>query len=130
MNPQEMKSRRSTKKQRGSGYVTSQQFFDPTVKSPAAYPFASTVTTAPDAYAIRPVLNSTFQLGGRKTRRAGVQRAGFSPSVMSGFIPNAQAAIVPAAMYAAYHFLVPKKSSRKSGGSRKMHRRKSYRRRH
>ena len=50
---------------------------------------------------------STFKLnGGRRTRRA--QRGGFSPSVMGGFIPNAQAALVPAALYMVYHTFVPK----------------------
>jgi hypothetical protein len=114
-----MKSRRAHRKQRGSGYTTSQQFFDPSIRPPMAYPFAAAPSTAPTAYEIRPVLASTFQTaGGRRTRR--VQRAGFSPSIMGGFIPNAQAAIVPAVLYGAYHFLVPKTSGtrRKSGNSR------------
>jgi hypothetical protein len=108
----------SRRAMRGSGYATSQQFFDPAVMPPAASAFSGTVSTAPTPYEIRPVLHSTFQAGGKTRRMSRAQRAGFSPSVMGGFIPNAQAAIVPAAMYAAYHFLVPKKSSRRSGGRR------------
>jgi hypothetical protein len=65
---------------------------------------------------VRPVLPATFQspllsgqTGGRRTRRS--HRGGFSPSVMGGFIANAQAAIVPLALYAVYHTVVPKKGS-------------------
>lgn len=88
---------------RGAGYQTPQQFFNPDVLPPhTGGPFA---TTAPTETAIRPVLNSTFKVGGRRTRRV---RGGFSPSVMGPFIRNAQNAIVPLALYTAYHFM-PKK---------------------
>ncbi len=69
-------------------------------------------STAPTATMVRPVLPATFQsplltqTGGKRTRRF---RGGFSPSVMGGFIANAQAAIVPLALYALYHTMVPKK---------------------
>lgn len=101
-------------RQRGAGYQTSQQFFDPEVLPPSAGAFAPVLSTAPTAYEIRPVLHAS-QMGGR-TRRAGRRtRGGFSPSVMGGFIPNAQAAIVPAALYGLYHVFVPK-TNKASGG--------------
>ncbi len=108
----------------GGGYLTDQQYFDPTFRSPVPGIFGSgaALSTAPTANAIRPVLYSTY--GG--SRRRGMHRAarrraatrrrfpphrgGFSPSVMGGFIPNAQAAVVPAALYLAYHTMVPKGS--------------------
>lgn len=111
------KTRRNAK--RGGGYQTSQQFFNPSVLPPAAGMFAPVVSTAPTADAIRPVLNSTFHTGGRRTRRGRkALRGGFSPSVMGGFIPNAQAAIVPAALYLVYHTMVPKSKSRRGGKRR------------
>lgn len=105
--------RYGSRKHRGGGYGTSQQFFNPTVLPPAAGLLASVPSSAPTADAIRPVLPATFK-GGARTRRG--QRGGFSPSVMGGFIQNAQAAIVPAALYLVYHTFVPKKSR---GGSRR-----------
>jgi hypothetical protein len=63
-------------------------------------------SSLPTATEIRPVLYSTFKGGARKGSRR--QRGGFSPSIMGGFIPNAQAAIVPAALYLVYHTFVPK----------------------
>ncbi len=104
---------RSTRRHRGAGYQTSQQFFNPDVLPPhvrAGYNFAS---TAPTQDAIRPVLSSTFKGGRRATRRARV-RGGFSPSIMGPFVANAQTAIVPLAFYAAYHGFVPKKGAKKS----------------
>jgi hypothetical protein len=95
--------------------------FNPTVLPPVAGMFASVPSTAPTADAIRPVLNATFKGGARaQTRRSRGHRGGFSPSVMGGFIQNAQAAIVPAALYLVYHTMVPKKSS---GGRRSVSRR-------
>ena len=51
---------------------------------------------------------------------------------MGGFIPNAQAAIVPAALYMVYHTLVPKTGNGSRKGSlvksiKKMFTRKSRR---
>ena len=101
---------------RGGGYGTSQQMFNPDVLPPTTM-FAAP-STAPTADAIRPVLLATG--GSRKLR------GGFSPSVMGGFLANAKAAIVPLALYALYHTVVPKKrSSRKSGGGRKNSRKNS-----
>ncbi len=91
-NPMVRKTRRN---HRGAGYVTSQQFFNPDVLPP--HSDAAAVSTAPTFDAVRPVLNSTFKVGG------------FSPSVMGPFLKNAQNAIVPLALYSAYH-LMPKKS--------------------
>lgn len=101
----------SRTQQRGAGYVTSQQFFDPEVLPPSAGAFAPVMSTAPTAYEIRPILAATVQNGGRTRRSTRRTRGGFSPSVMGGFIPNAQAAIVPAALYGLYHVFVPKKTS-------------------
>lgn len=94
---------------RGAGYQTSQQFFDPDVYPPHTNQAA--VSTAPTDFAVRPVLNSTFKVGGsRRSRglRSSATRGGFSPSVMGPFLQNAQQAIVPLALYSAYHFM-PKK---------------------
>lgn len=94
---------------RGGGYQTSQQFFDPTAYPPSAG-FLPAPSTAPTANAVRPVLLSTFpagQTGG--TRRTKKMSGGFSPSVMGGFVANAQAVAVPLVLYLAYHTMVPKK---------------------
>lgn len=103
---QRSRSRRGT---RGGGYQTSQQFFDPAAYPPSAGLFPAP-STAPTANAVRPVLLSTFsagQTGG--TRRAKKMSGGFSPSVMGGFVANAQAVAVPLALYLTYHTMVPKK---------------------
>lgn len=98
------KTRRARAAKRGGGYGTSQQFFDPAALPPST--IFPAVSTAPTYAEIRPVLQSTFQAGGSKTRK---HRGGFSPSIMGGFVANAQAAIVPAALYLVYHTMVPKK---------------------
>ena len=105
-------TRRNMRKNlRGGDYQTSQQMFDPDVLPPTT--ILPAVSTAPTSSEIRPVLLSTFQsAGGRKTRR----RGGFSPSVMGGFVANAQSAIVPLALYAVYHTMVPKKGPATLGG--------------
>jgi hypothetical protein len=94
---------RNTRRNRkvGGGVATSQQFFNPDVLQ--RHTTDAGVSTAPTDVAIRPILNSTFKLGG--SRRL---RGGFSPSVMGSFLQNAQQAIVPLALYSAYH-LMPKK---------------------
>jgi hypothetical protein len=116
----------------GAGYVTSQQMFDPDVLPPHA--INTTISTAATDQVIRPILNSTFKVGGyrrknnksrrmhkgNKTRR---YRGGFSPSVMGSFIQNAQQAIVPLALYSAYH-LMPKKGRNIFSARRKSVRRK------
>lgn len=120
-----------TRRHRGGGVQTPQQFFNPTAYAPAAGLFSNVPTTAPNAYEIRPVLQSTFQaVGGRSLRRSRQERkptrrahGGFSPSVMGGFVANAQAAIVPMALYAVYHTLVPKNKKASGGKTRRYFRR-------
>jgi hypothetical protein len=74
----------------------------------------TSLTTAPTADMVRPVLPATFvQTGGRKARMTR-KRGGFYPSVMGSFLANAQAAIVPLALYALYHTAVPKLAARKN----------------
>jgi hypothetical protein len=114
------RQRSSRRRQNGGGVQTSQQFFDPAVYPPSAGIFPAP-STAPTANAVRPVLLSTFpsaQSGG--SRRSRRMSGGFSPSVMGGFVANAQAVAVPLVLYLAYHTMVPKKN----GGTR---RRKSSR---
>lgn len=104
------RSRRSSRRTRGGGYGTSQQFFDPTAYPPSAGLFPAP-STAPTANAVRPVLLSTFPAGqsGGTRRSAKKMSGGFSPSVMGGFVANAQAVAVPLVLYLAYHTMVPKK---------------------
>lgn len=104
-------SRRRGRGTRGGGYQTSQQFFDPAAYPPSAG-LLPAPSTAPTANAVRPVLLSTFpagQTGG--TRRTKKMSGGFSPSVMGGFVANAQAVAVPLVLYLAYHTMVPKKGN-------------------
>jgi hypothetical protein len=109
--------------QRGGGVQTSQQFFDPTVFPPSAGLLSTVPSTNPTANAVRPVLLSTFpaQSGGtRRGRGRGAKMSGgFSPSVMGGFVANAQAVAVPLVLYLAYHTMVPKKGSKTRKSSRK-----------
>jgi hypothetical protein len=118
--PTTRKHTRRHRKQRGCGYQTSQQFFNPATLPPTTF-FPAAVSTASTAGAIRPVLASTFQTGGKT--RSSLKRGGFAPSVMGSFIANAQAAIVPLALYTIYHTTVPKRgATRKGGKSRKQQR--------
>ena len=101
---------RKGKVQRGSGFLTSQQYFNPDVLPPSS--LMPPISSAPTSTDIRPVMLATAPMsalmaGGarRRTRRA---RGGFAPSVMGSFISNAQAAIVPAALYLVYNQFVPK----------------------
>lgn len=107
-------------RKRGGGYQTSQQFLNPDVYPPSAGLLASVPSSAPTASEVRPVLLSSFpgrQSGGRRgTRR---MKGGFSPSIMGGFVANAQAVAVPLVLYLAYHTLVPKKGSKTRRVSRK-----------
>jgi len=116
-----MKSRRNTRRrasrrasrQNAGGYQMSQQWFNPEVLPPSTiFPAPS---TAPNAYEIRPVLNATFKASGGargpSMRKGRATRGGFSPSIMGPFVANAQAAIVPLALYGLYHKFVPKRSS-------------------
>lgn len=112
-----MRSYTRRNRTRGAGYVTSQQMFNPDVLPP--HTTTPGVSTAPTDLAVRPVLNSTFKVGG--SRR---YRGGFSPSIMGSFIDNAQRAIVPLVFLTASQ-MMPKKArnifslkSRKSGGRR------------
>jgi hypothetical protein len=104
------------RRQGGAAYQTSQQFFNPMVLPPHV-PVLPVVSTGATDAAIRPVLASTFKVGGSRRRqtRAAAAKGGFTPSVMGSFIPNAQAAIVPLAFYAVYHTMVKKdKKTRRS----------------
>lgn len=109
-----------------AGYLQSQQWFDPKVLPPTTL-WPTSLTTAPTADMIRPILPATFQSGaGRRTRvrsQTSRKKGGFSPSVMGSFLANAQAAVVPLALYAVYHTMVPKSGSvgkpRKSRKTRK-----------
>ena len=108
------KSRRTHRKTRsrrvrGGGYQTSQQYFDPDVYPPSSIlPAPSTNATPED---IRPILYATIppsklMEGGKRrgsrcwgTRK---RRGGFSPSVMGSFLVNAEKVVVPLALYMAY----------------------------
>jgi len=102
------------RKHRGGGTLTDQQMFNTGALPPNS--LFEAPSTAPTASDIRPVLNATGspQLGGSRKRK---HRGGFSPSIMGSFTSNAQAAIVPLALYAAYHTLVPKKGTRRSSSA-------------
>ncbi len=116
------RSSRGLRGARGGGYQTSQQFFDPAVFPPSAGLLSAVPSTAPTANAVRPVLLSTFpagQTGGTRRRRGARMSGGFSPSVMGGFVANAQAVAVPLVLYLAYHTMVPKKGSKTRKSSRK-----------
>jgi len=96
---------RKNKSRRGGGYLTDQQYFDPDVLPPSS--LMPPLSSAPRGDDIRPIMISTapsseLMAGGarRRTRRS---RGGFAPSVMGSFIANAQAAIVPAALYFVYN---------------------------
>ena len=104
---------RKGKVQRGSGFLTSQQYFDPDVLPPSS--LMPPLTSLPTSTDIRPVMlatapTSALMAGGarRRTRRS---RGGFSPSIMGSFIANAQAAIVPAALYLVYNQVAKPKGS-------------------
>lgn len=103
---------KTRKNKRGGGYQTSQQMFDPEVLPPLAG-FASPLSSAPTDAAVRPVMLATYPsplLSGGTRKRKGA-KGGFSPSVMGGFMANAQAAIVPLALYALYRTVAPPKRS-------------------
>ncbi len=111
-----VKTRRN--RQRGAGYLQSQQWFDPKVLPPTSL-WPTTLTSAPTETMVRPVLASTFhQTGAGKRARTMRKKGGFYPSVMGPFLANAQAAIVPLALYTVYHTTVPKKSAMSNGGKR------------
>jgi hypothetical protein len=101
--------------QGGGGFQTSQQYFNPHMLPPGTMLVAP--SSAPTSADVRPILVSTGvpQMGGRRrgTRRS---RGGFVPSIMGSFTSNAQAAIVPAALYLVYHTMVPKNMGSKVGG--------------
>jgi len=101
------------KNKAGGGYLTDQQYFNPDVLPPSS--MMPPISSAPTSTDIRPVMLATAPMsalmaGGarRRTRRS---RGGFSPSIMGSFIANAQAAIVPAALYLVYNQFVPKSDS-------------------
>ena len=125
---------RKGKVQRGSGFLTSQQYFNPDVLPPSS--MMPPLTSLPTSTDIRPVMLATAPMsalmagGGNARRRTRRARGGFSPSVMGSFISNAQAAIVPAALYLVYNQFVPKTNSpvaklEKAFGGRKTRRSRS-----
>lgn len=104
---------RKNKSRRGGGYLTDEQYFDPDVLPPSS--LMPPLTSLPTSTDIRPVMlatapTSALMAGGarRRTRRS---RGGFSPSIMGSFIANAQAAIVPAALYLVYNQVAKPKGS-------------------
>ncbi len=108
-----------TRRFRGAGYLTDAQYFGGQLP-PTASAFAPALTVMPTSTEVRPVMFSTFQnQSGGKTRRGERKRGGFSPSLMGSFVANAQAAIVPLALYTVYHTMVPKKDGSKGGKNRK-----------
>jgi hypothetical protein len=123
---------RKNKAHRGGGYLTDQQYFNPDVLPPSS--MMPPLTSLPTSTDIRPVMLATAPMsalmaGGarRRTRRA---RGGFSPSVMGSFISNAQAAIVPAALYLVYNQFVPKSNSPSAKLEKAFGGRKTRRNRH
>ena len=101
----------SRKNKRGGGFLTDQQYFDPDVLPPST--LLPPITSLPTSTDIRPVMLATapsteLMAGGARRRRTRRSRGGFSPSVMGSFLSNAQAAIVPAALYLVYNQFVPK----------------------
>jgi len=104
----------SRKNKRGGGFLTDQQYFDPDVLPPST--LLPPITSLPTSTDIRPVMLATAPsteliAGGARRRRTRRSRGGFSPSVMGSFLANAQAAIVPAALYLIYNQFVPKTNS-------------------
>jgi len=102
--------------QGGGGFQTSQQYFNPQILPPGTMMVAP--SSAPTMADVRPILVSTGvpQLGGRRRRGTRRTRGGFVPSIMGSFTANAQAAVVPAALYLVYHTMVPKNMGSKVGG--------------
>ena len=123
------RNHKTRKSRRGGGYVTSQQYFDRDVLPPTSW--GPALSTAANPENIRPVLYATvppsaLMTGGRsrsRKSRHGGARGGFSPSVMGGFLANAEKAIVPLALYMVYHTFVPKTGTRRSSPARKGSRR-------
>ena len=89
----------------GGGYTMPYGYYNGPGFPVMVNPFASVPSTNATSSMIRPGLNQT---GGTRKKLKG----GFSPSVMGPFIPNAQAAIVPAVLYTIYHIIGPKKSKK------------------
>jgi hypothetical protein len=129
---------RKNKARRGGGYLTDQQYFNPDVLPPSS--LMPPLTSLPTSTDIRPVMLSTAPMsalmagGGNARRRSRRTRGGFSPSIMGSFVANAQAAIVPAALYLIYNQFVPKSDSpvvnlEKTFGGRKTRRSRRSRRR-
>jgi len=118
---------RKNNNRRGGGYLTDQQYFDPDVYPPAS--LLPPISSAPADGYIRPVMLATAptlgMAGGARTRRGRRVHGGFSPSVMGSFVANAQAAIVPAALYLVYNQFVPKVDSPSAKLSRAFGRRAS-----
>ena len=104
---------------KGGGTLTDAQFFNPDNLAPASL-FAAP-SGAPTSTDIRPILVATSvpTLTGGKRKRNNTRRSlrgGFVPSVMGSFTANAQAAIVPAALYLVYHTMIPKNVGKTVGG--------------
>jgi len=102
---------------KGGGTLTDAQFFNPDNLAPASL-FAAP-SGAPTSTDIRPILMATSVptlTGGKRNTRRKSLRGGFVPSVMGSFTANAQAAIVPAALYLVYHTMIPKNVGKTVGG--------------
>jgi hypothetical protein len=111
-NARKNRTQRKQKHRSGGGYLQDQQWFGDYMP-PTSYGAPLSTAATPDA--IRPVLLAT-RGGSRKMNRKNLKRGGFVPSIMGPFAANAQAAIVPAALYMVYHTMVPKKLSASVGG--------------
>jgi hypothetical protein len=117
-----------TRRFRGAGYLTDVQYFGGQLP-PVAGALSPVITSQPTAYDVRPVMYaSPRQVGGTRRNRSQRKRGGFSPSVMGSFVANAQAAIVPLALYLVYNATVPKTGS-KGGKNRKTARKNTRRNR-
>lgn len=107
------------RKMKGGGYLTDAQYLNPTNLAPASLYAAP--SGAPTSTEIRPMLLATSVpplTGGKRKDRKYTRRlqGGFVPSIMGGFTANAQAAIVPAALYLVYHTMIPKNVGKTVGG--------------
>lgn len=103
----------------GGGTLTDAQYLNPDNLAPASLYAAP--SGAPTSTEIRPILLATnvpALTGGKRGKRNNTRRlqGGFVPSVMGSFVANAEAAIVPAALYLVYHTMVPKNVSKTVGG--------------
>jgi hypothetical protein len=105
----------------GGGYGTPGVYFNPDNQHPSSNAAAPSSDPVPGW--VRPPLSATEavspdaltapQSGGwRQTRRLiNKMRGGFSPALMGSFVANAQAVVVPLALYGLYYLVAQKSSS-------------------